>query len=124
MTFETDLYAEFSSDGTLVGLVGDQIMPSHGSEGAEPPFVVYLPMIEPRYDLDGQTALSRVRLQVDCYAETPDHAAAVAAAVIGAIPQSGWPLHRTGHTEQDLGLEDGTRLFRRMLEFSIVHRST
>lgn len=125
MSFESDLYAELIGDSGLTALVGQQIVPSDASEGAVPPFVIYTPIYnEARYDLDGDTGVSRVRLQIDCYAATQDDAAAIALAVIAAIPESGWPLHRTGHVNQDLGLEVGTRLFRRMVEFSIFHRTT
>ena len=123
MSFETDLYAELSGDAGLGALVGERISPSHQSEGSVAPYVVYTPIFDDtRYDLDGDTDLRKVRLQVDCYADDPDEAMAIADAVIAAIPVTGFPLHRTAHSEQDLGLEPDTRLFRRMLEFSIFHR--
>jgi hypothetical protein len=125
VSFETDLYAELSSDAPLVALVGNEIVPSHASQGVSArEFVVYTPIFnEAKYDLDGDTGAARVRLQVDCYSETQDGAAEIARAVIAAIPETGWPLHRTGHSNQDLGLESETRLFRRLVEFSIHHRS-
>lgn len=123
MSLETDFYAAISVSA-VSSLVGGRVTPSHMSEGALPPFVVYTPIFaEPRYDLEGQTTLTKGRIQVDCYAEDADTAMAIADAVIAAVPVTGWPLHRTGHTEQDLGMETDTRLFRRMLEFDIFHRS-
>lgn len=124
MTIESDFYSALIAHAALTALVGDEIVPSHASAGVEArEYVVYTPVFgEPRYDLDGDTGLTKVRLQVDCYSETADGAAAIARAVVGAVPQTGWPLHRTGHTEQDLGLEPETRLFRRLLEFSIFHK--
>lgn len=123
MSFESDLYAELSGDAGLTALVSDRIYPSHASEGAEAPYVVYAPIFnEAIYALEGAGNMSKVRLQVDCYAEDPDEAASVARAVIAAIPESG-ALLRASHSNQDLGLEEGTRLFRRLLEFSIFHRS-
>jgi len=123
VSFETDFYAALSGAAGLGALVSDRIVPSHMSEGSASPYVVYTPIFDDtRYDLEGATNLRKVRLQVDCYADDPDEAMAVADAVIAAIPVTGWPLHRTAHSEQDLGLEPDTRLFRRMLEFSIFHR--
>lgn len=122
MSFESDLYTVLSV-AAVTALVSDRIVPSHMSEGSLPPYIVYTPIFDDRrYDLDGETNLSKVRTQIDCYAEDPDTAASIAEAVIAAIPETGWPLHRTAHSEQDLGLEPDTRLFRRMLEFSIFHR--
>lgn len=123
MSFETDLYAALSGNAPLAALVSDRIGPSHAAEGVAPPYVVYTPIYnEARYDLEGATGVSKVRLQVDCYSEDVDQAAAIALAVIEAIPETGWPLHRTGHADQDLGLEPGTRFFRRLVEFSLFHR--
>lgn len=122
MTFETDFYAVISVSA-VSSLVGGRIVPSHQSEGSASPYVVYTPIFnETRYSLDGPLDGRKVRVQVDCYAEDPDEAMAIAAAVVAAVPVTGWPLHRTAHTEQDLGLEPDTRLYRRMLEFSIFHR--
>jgi hypothetical protein len=131
VTFESDLYAALSGAAGLVALVGDEIVPSHESEGVTAgEFVVYTVVFDDtRYALTGPLDYRKVRVQVDCYASADldgaqDVAMAIADAVIAAIPTSGWPLHRTAHSEQDLGLETETRLFRRMLEFSIFHRST
>jgi hypothetical protein len=122
VTFETDLYAELSGVAGVVALVGDQIHPAHASEGATAPYIVYTPIFsEPFYGLDGESNMTRLRLQVDCYSEDVDEAAAMARAVIDAIPQSG-ALHRVAHNNQDLGIEDDTRLFRRLVEFTIFHR--
>lgn len=129
MSLESDLYAELSGDAGLTALVGVRIWPSVASEGTSTPYVVYAPIFhEGIYGLDGEaTNQSRARVQIDCYSEDPDEAAAIARAVIAAIPQSSSnganPIHRAAHSNQDLGLEPGTRLFRRMLEFSIFHRS-
>lgn len=122
MSFETDFYAAISVPA-VSALVSGRISPSHQSEASAPPYVVYTPIFnETRYALEGPLDGRKVRVQVDCYAEDPDTAMAIAASVVAAIPVTGWPLHRTAHTEQDLGLEPDTRLFRRMLEFSIFHR--
>lgn len=123
MSFESDLYAELSGDVDLIALVSDRIYPSHAAEGTAFPFVVYTPIFnEAIYSLGGSGDMAKVRLQVDCYAENPDTAAEIARAVIAAIPESG-DLHRASHSNQDLGLEEDTRLFRRMIEFSIFHSS-
>lgn len=126
MSFESDLYSALGGNATLSNLVGGRIVPSHAGQGTAAPYVVYTPIFnDARYDLDGDTGVAKVRLQVDCYAEDPegaDQAAAIARAVIEALPETGWPLHRTAHSNQDLGLEAGTRLFRRLLEFSVFHR--
>lgn len=125
MTLESDFYAVLAANSSLTAIVGDQIWPSHASDGATAPFVVYGPVFhEAIYALGGAGDLSRARMQVDCYAEDPDVAASIALAVIAALPESGRPIHRAGHTNQDLGLEEGTRLFRRMVEFSLFHRTS
>lgn len=125
MSFESDLYSALMASAGLTALVSDRVEPSHASKGATPPYVVYTPIFnDERYDLDGPGGLAHVRLQVDCYAEDADAAAAIARAVIAAVPSTGWPLHKTAHSNQDLGLEAETRLYRRLVELSIVHRST
>lgn len=122
MSLESDLYNHLISDATLTGFVGDRIWPSHASEGSASPFIVYNAVFhEGIYSLEGRANMSRARLQVDCYANDPDTAAEIAEAVIEAIPESG-AIHRAAHSNQDLGIEVGTRLFRRLLEFSIFHR--
>jgi hypothetical protein len=124
MTFEADLYAELSSDAGVIAFVGTEIWPSHASEGARPPYIVYTPIAsEAFYNLSDSSDMKRIRLQVDCYATDPDTAASIARAVITAIPVTG-QLHRTSHNDQDLGMEEDTRLFRRMVELSIFHRSS
>lgn len=125
MSLESDLYTKLSAAAGLTAIVGDQIWPSHAAEGATAPYLAYGSIFhEGRYTLDGEDAGSRARMQFDCYAEDPDTALAMALAVIEAIPESGKPIHRAAHSIQDLGLEPGTRLFRRMVEMSIFHRST
>jgi hypothetical protein len=123
MTFEADLYAALSGAAGLTALVENRIGPSH-DQTPTAPYVVYTPIFgESFYTLAGASSMTRVRLQVDCYADHPDTSAAIAEAVIDAIPQSG-ALHRASHSNQDLGMEEDTRLFRRMVEFSIFHRSS
>jgi hypothetical protein len=123
VTFEADLYAALSGAAGLSALVGNRIGPSH-EQTPTAPYVVYTPIFgESFYTLSGASSMTRVRLQVDCYADHPDTSAAIAEAVIAAIPQSG-ALHRASHSNQDLGMEEDTRLFRRMVEFSLFHRSS
>ena len=123
MSLESDFYTVLNVVG-VTALVGDRIAPSHEADGVVAPYVVYQPIFaEGKYDLDGDTGASRVRMQVDCYATDADAAAAIALVVIAAVPETGWPLHRTGHSNQDLGFEGPeTRLYRRLVEFSIHHR--
>jgi hypothetical protein len=123
MTFESDLYAALSGAAGLTALVGNRISPSH-DQTPTAPYVVFTPIYgESFYTLAGASTMTRVRLQVDCYADHPDTAASIAEAVIAAIPQSGF-LHRSSHSNQDFGMEEETRLFRRMVEFSVFHRSS
>ena len=125
MTFETDLYALLSGSSGLTAVVGDRIVPSYASEGVSArSYVVYTPVsMEPIYSIAGAGNMTRVRLQVDCYAEDPDSCMAIATEVISAIPQTG-ALHRAAHSTQDFGLDESVRLFRRIVEFSIFHRSS
>ena len=122
MSFESDLYAVLSGAAGLTALVGARIVPSHEPSPVAP-YVVYTPVFGGNlYVLSGASDMERVRVQVDCYAEDTDTAAAIALAVIAAIPQTG-SFCRTGHSNQDLGLEENTRLYRRMCEFSIFRRT-
>lgn len=122
MTFEADFYAALAGAAGLTSLVGNKIAPSH-EQTPSAPYVVYTPVFgENFYSLGGASTMERVRVQVDCYADDPDTAASIALAVIAAIPQSG-ALHRASHSNQDLGMEDGTRLYRRMVEMSVFRRS-
>lgn len=125
MTFESDLYSLLSSSSGLTNLVGDRIVPSHRIEGVGTPYLVYTVVQQtPFYYMEsGAGNMSRVLLQVDGYAEDPDTAALIALAVVAAIPQTG-ALHRADHTNRDLGMEEDTRLFRRMVEFSLFHRTS
>jgi hypothetical protein len=123
MSLESDLYAQLSGSAGLTALVSDRIWPSYAADGTATPYVVYSPIFDGAiYFLEGTSDETRARVQIDCYAEDPDTAAAVALAVIAAIPQTG-DIHRAAHFNQDLGIEPGTRLYRRLLEFSIFHRS-
>jgi hypothetical protein len=123
MSLESSLYAQLTGSAGLVALVGDRIWPSHASEGTASPFIVYSSVFhEGLYTLGGDGDQTRARMQIDCYADDPDTASEIALAVIEAIPESG-AICRAAHSNQDLGIEPGTRLFRRLLEFSIFHRS-
>jgi hypothetical protein len=125
MTFEADLYAALSGAAGLTALVGTEIHPSHAIDGVSSrTYIVYTPVTaEPLYSLAGAGTMTRVRLQVDCYAEDQDMCMNVALAVVDAIPQTG-ALCRGAHSNQDFGLDEEVRLFRRIVEFSIFHRST
>jgi hypothetical protein len=121
MTFESDLYAALAGSAGLSALVADRISPSHEQQPVAP-YVVYTPIFsDSLYSLAGASSMTRIRLQVDCYAEDADSAMAIASAVINAVPQSG-ALHRASHSNHDLGMETDTRLYRRMVEMSIFHR--
>jgi hypothetical protein len=122
VSFESDFYSTIAVAGVTT-LVGTEIWPSHASEGASSPYITYTTVYdEPFYSIDGESNVTRVRVQVDCYSEDVDQAASISRAVINSIPESG-TLCRVRHTNQDMGLETETRLFRRMVEFTIFYRS-
>jgi hypothetical protein len=124
MSLESDFYSVLSSASGLTTLVSDRIVPSHAGDGTSAPYVVYTTIFgEAIYSLSGAGEMSRVRMQVDCYAEDPDTAMAIALAVIDAVPETG-ALCRAAHSNQDLGMEADTRLYRRMVEMSIFRRSS
>lgn len=124
MSFESDLYAVLSGTAGLTALVSDRIVPSHAGDGTASPYVVYtLIFSDSFYSLGGASAMTRNRVQFDCYAEDQDSTMAIASALIAAVPETG-ALHRTSHSNQDLGMETDTRLYRRMVEMSIFHRSS
>lgn len=124
MSFESDFRAALNTGAAgvaLAALVGENIVPSH-EERPSPPYVVYQTIhAAENYSLDGPTGLSRVRMQADVYAETQDEARLIATALAAAVPESGFPLHGICINEVDFGLEEGARLVRRMVEWSLVH---
>lgn len=124
--WEIDFYGALTADANLIALVGEEIYPVVSIGAAVPPYVVYgRSGTDRRYSLDGfDTTLEKVLAEVLCCAETVDSAAALARALIEAVPTTGWPLHRTGHENQDLGLDPATRLYRRRVTLSIFHRTS
>lgn len=124
MTFEADFYSTLSGHAGLTAIVSNRIVPAHEDQPAAPYVVYTVIFTDTFYTLAGSSSTTRARVQVDCYANDYDTTVASAAAVIAAIPQSGTPICRAAHYEQDLGIEPSTRLYRRLLEFSIFHRSS
>lgn len=124
MSFETEWYSMLNVAG-VTALVGDRIIPVHEAEGTSAPYVAWQRIAtNPANVLEGTTPLSnRVRVQVDCYAEDFDSSIELAAAVRAAVPGYGGTLHGLCINEFDLGFEVQARLFRRVLEFSMFHRS-
>lgn len=121
MTFESDVYAAMIASSELTALIGDRLTPSHHSHGTQAPYAVYTTIFaDGAYDLDGPTGLERVRLQVDCYAETADEARLVAEAVVASIPEEGWPVH--GNCINNADFESELGLYRRVVEFRLFHR--
>ena len=126
MSFEADFYAALVADATLVAVVANRVYPELAPQAPTAPFVVFTRVFtEPKNSLDGfATNLEKIRVQVDCYAVAFDDLIALSAAVAAAVPDDGtWPVHGLLINEVDFGLEENTRLLRRMLEFSVFHRS-
>jgi hypothetical protein len=126
MTFESELLALLQAQSSLTDLVADRVFPVHELGGTPPgrPYVAYLVVFaEPRNTLDGPGDISKVRLQVDCYADDFDTAAALGRALQAAIPSAGGTLHGLCINAGQDFFESDVRLYRRMLEFSLFHRT-
>lgn len=79
MTFEADLKAHLTVAG-ITAIVGDRITPQPVPEGSTQPAITYLVAgDELQTDLDGGDGeLNKLRVQVDCWASTPDAVKALA----------------------------------------------
>lgn len=112
------------ASAAVTALVSDRIFPVLAEQSCTRPYIVYSrASSDPQNSLGGFTAaLERIRWQVDCYAETFDSAIAIAAAVRAAVAAGGSGIQGICINELDF-FEDDTRLFRRLVEFSVFHRS-
>lgn len=127
MSFESDLYTVLAGYSGLTSLVpADRIQQGFAADGISPPYVMCTRIFsEPQSSLEGYTsALEKIRLQVDCYAESFDSVIAIARQVRNAIDATDGVNNIRGVCINEMDFfEDDPRLFRRMLEFSVFHRS-
>lgn len=116
MTFESDFYA-------AMDVAGQTLTPGVAEQGATPPYSVWVRVFSERQNsLDGFTSgLEKVRVQLDCYADTFDGAVALATAY-KAKADASVTMKILVLNEQDF-FEDDTRMHRRMLELSCMHKS-
>lgn len=127
MSFESDFNTTLLDFSGLTNLVSvDNIQPGFAAEGIGRPFVVWTRVFsEPQSGLDGFTSgLERVRVQVDCYAESFDSVIAIASQVRAAVDAVDGDNNLRGVCINEMDdFEEDTRLYRRMVEFSVFHRS-
>jgi hypothetical protein len=100
------------------GLEAIKIRPDVASQGDSPPYVVYtLIHNAPNWTLTGPSTLDNAHYQVDVYATNRQTAIDLADMITRAITESavltGVPLAGSS------GYEPDTKLYRRMLEFSV-----
>ena len=122
--FAQKFFALVGNASGVAAVIGDRFYPGLAPQGVTRPYCVYTRVAsDPQNSLGGFTGnLERVRVQVDCYAETFDSAVAIAAAVRAAVDAGGTGIKGVCINEQD-AYENDPRLFRRMVEFSVFHRS-
>lgn len=124
MSFESDLFAALNVAG-VTAIVGEKFTPGVAEQGTSAPYAVWNRISSQRENsLAGFTSgLERVRVQLDCYATTFDGATALADAFKAAVDAyAGSALKLLVLNEQDF-FEDDTRLHRRMLELSCMHKT-
>ena len=121
--FEHNLRAVLNVPG-VTAIAGDRIYPLLAPPDVARPYVVWQRIAsEPQVSLAGFTSgLERIRVQIDCYADTPDAVFALAAAVRAAVQAATGPVRGITVNETDF-FEDDTRLYRRAVDVSVFHRS-
>lgn len=114
MSIEADVHTLLAAHAPLAALVGTRIAQNAVPPGADYPLVVYT--VEHGYDraLDGTVLCDQATVQIQCWANTPDAADAVADAVATALQDAPdgadvTVLARAGNFDPDLNL-DGTQL--------------
>lgn len=85
MSAETDFQALLDGHAALTALVDTRIALAAVADGAGYPCVVYLAQHDPTFGVGGAVLADLVTITVQCWADTAVGAAAVAAAVRGAI---------------------------------------
>lgn len=124
--FENDLASALRGYTALTDLLTngpDDILPVRNVRTPVTPSVIWQVVnYEPQVSLAGFTGqLEKVRLQVDVYATTFDSCIAIAAQVKAALNASTNP--RGFCMNESDGFEDNVTQFRRVVEFSLYHRT-
>jgi hypothetical protein len=115
VNFDQALYSALRA---YAGLESIPIRPDVAAQGDAAPYVVYTLIYNaPNWTLTGPSTLDNAHYQFDVYAADRQTAISIADLVTAAITQSpvltGVPLNVTS------GYEPETKLYRRMLEFSV-----
>lgn len=106
---EQALFQKLTTDATVGPLVGNErVYPVIAPEPPVYPYICFPLVSQQRYSAMGaDVSPRRRRVQVDCYAEDPDQAAALAAAVENALVRfSGTVNWGSGPTAGSLVIED------------------
>jgi hypothetical protein len=116
MSFESDFFA-------AMDVSGQSLFPGVAPQNSVAPYGVWIRVFSERENsLAGFTSgLEKVRVQLDCYADTFDGAVALADSFKVKADASA-TMKILVLNEQDF-FEDDTRLHRRMLELSCMHKS-
>lgn len=116
-------------DAAVAALVGDRVWPVRRPQGRELPALTLSSVSAvPLQSHDGAGALTRSRLQVDCWASSWAAARALRAAAIGAIEATEDPagpipsIARMGDRDLPELREAGEDLFRVSIDFEIWHK--
>lgn len=113
--FDRSIYSELRA---IPGLDSLPIRPDVADQGDIAPYVVYTRLpLGPNWTLTGPSSLQNAHYQIDVYAKSRADAIRIAGLVTQALSQSqlltGVPKSESSDYEPD------TKLYRRMLEFSV-----
>ena len=126
MTFEANLVSHLLADGTISGLVGEDITPVVIPEGfTDFPCITYQRVTGiPTTDLDGlDGGLINVRVQIDCWDTDYDRMRQLSEAVRMRLQTAASTFRAVTNFDQDL-YEDEAKLHHSLIDASFWYRST
>ena len=112
MTVETDFRGVLAGAAGVSSLVGTRIAQNSVPQGATYPLITFVVDHQREYRLDNTLAAETCQVSVQCWAETPAAASAVADAVEAALAASATALShdatvvaRAGAFDEEMGLD-------------------
>jgi hypothetical protein len=126
MTIESDLKAHLQAASAISAIVDDRITPLVREEGSSSDSVTYSIIAgDPMPNLDGSdSSLANYRVQIDSWSRNHSTVMSLAAAIsarMGIAADTFRAVKLPTHLDD---FEFQTKLYRRMLEFSVWHRSS
>lgn len=118
MSLESSFYTLLSTNAALTAIVGTRIYPVVTPTGAVPPCLVWQRVGSEAADLGGRAVRELARVDIDCYAETFDGAAAIGEAVRACIEGSVGAVRGQIDDISD-AFEEGPRYYRRSLSATL-----